>query len=183
MFTAFFFHHFILNLLPIAAVDDRLDRSRFRVQIPSVVVRLKKLIISGGVTHENSEPEAAVMLRALVDRGISEQIILIENEATSSFVAIVSAQEWVTILREQVRQDWTTIFAEQGSRWSGRRLRPAIHNHSLCRTNRRYYKLSGACKKFAAKSSGVRLATLTRPQPPDGWAPFLCISTRKAWSR
>src|SRR5215469_18889900 len=44
----------------------------------------KKLIISGGATQENWEPEGAVMLRALVDRGISEQIILIENEATNT---------------------------------------------------------------------------------------------------
>src|SRR5262249_37673347 len=44
----------------------------------------KKLIISGGTTQENSAPEAAVMLRALVDRGISEQIVLIENKATNT---------------------------------------------------------------------------------------------------
>jgi len=56
----------------------------------------KKLILSGGVTHGNSEPEAAVMLRALVDRGISEQIILIENEATNT-------AENVIFVRKQLR--------------------------------------------------------------------------------
>jgi len=56
----------------------------------------KKLIISGGVTHQNSEPEAVVMLRAVVERGISEQIILIENEATNT-------AENVIFVRKQFR--------------------------------------------------------------------------------
>src|SRR5262249_49901645 len=56
----------------------------------------KKLIISGGATHENSEPEAAVMLRALVDRGISEQIVFIETEATNT-------AENVIFVRKQLR--------------------------------------------------------------------------------
>jgi hypothetical protein len=46
--------------------------------------QFKNLIISGGATHENSVPEAVVMIQALVERGMSKDIILIEDKATNT---------------------------------------------------------------------------------------------------
>lgn len=56
----------------------------------------KNLIISGGATHQSSVPEAALLLRALVDRGVSEEIILVEKEATNT-------AENVIFVRKQLR--------------------------------------------------------------------------------